>query len=128
MESTMLDTMVRLATLGASGVSIFAIAWLGYILRRPLKDASSDWHRSVRHYMTVCAFFAATSAVGAYANAKFNAERNNELRSVIVRKDQSIDSLRATVRDICERADCDRISPATLSPESAKLLSEIRAE
>lgn len=71
METT-LDTLVRLASIGASGVCIFAVFWIGFILRKPHENATSQWHKSMRFYMVTCVLCAVIAGGTGVANAMFN--------------------------------------------------------
>ncbi|MEO0576118.1 MAG: hypothetical protein AAF004_11705 [Pseudomonadota bacterium] len=71
----LLDTVVRLAAFGTSGVCIFAVFWIGMIMRKPNKDASPEWYRSMRHYMTMCVLCGVITGASGVANAMFNADK-----------------------------------------------------
>jgi formate hydrogenlyase subunit 3/multisubunit Na+/H+ antiporter MnhD subunit len=69
-EAGFLDGLVKLASLGASGVCIFAIFWIGWLI--PRTDA--DRAKTLRYYMGTCIVIAIISAASGIANAMFNAE------------------------------------------------------
>ncbi len=77
---TLLDTLVRLASLGASGVCIFAIFWIGWLIMRLPIDASVEKHKTLRYYMGACILIAIISGGTGAANAIFNAEKVEVLK------------------------------------------------
>lgn len=80
MDAVFLDTLVKLASLGASGICIFAIFWIGWLLRKPQEHADVQHHKSLRYYMGTSVIIAIISASSGIANAMINAGINAELR------------------------------------------------
>ena len=76
---TLLDTLVRLASLGASGVCIFAIFWIGWLLMRLPAGQDPERHKSLRYYMGTCIVIALISGGTGVANAMFNAQKVESL-------------------------------------------------
>lgn len=74
MEPGILDTLVKLAALGTSGVSIFAIFWIGWLILNIPKDASPERHKTLRMFMVITVIIALISGATGFANAKFNAD------------------------------------------------------
>ena len=69
---TLLDTLVRLASLGASGVCIFAIFWIGWIIYRLPRDAGPERYRSLRMFMLTTLGIAVISGITGVMNAAWN--------------------------------------------------------
>lgn len=69
------DLLVRLASLGASGVCIFAIFWTGWLITRIPPQADPERHRTVRFFMVTCVFIALVSAGSGIMNAMYNQEQ-----------------------------------------------------
>ena len=80
MDPLMLETLMKLASAGTSGVCILAIFWSGYSLQRMPPGAPVERHRSLRHFMTVALAVAIVSASAASVNAYFNYHQNLELK------------------------------------------------
>ena len=80
MDAVFLDTLVKLASLGASGICIFAIFWIGWLLRKPQEHTDAQHHKSLRYYMGTSVIIAIISATSGIANSKINAGINAELR------------------------------------------------
>ena len=74
MDAGLLDTLVKLASLGASGVCIFAIFWIGWLILRLPADVSLEKHKTLRIFMIVVVLMALISGATGLANAKFNAD------------------------------------------------------
>ena len=97
----LLDTLVKLASLGASGISIFAIFWIGWLLLRLPSDAGPERHRTLRLYMLVCFGIALISGGAGLANAYFNADTISELNRQVDKYTEKIarhEELQATAR------------------------------
>jgi hypothetical protein len=50
-DTELLNTLVKLATLGASGISIFAIFWIGWLLYRKAGSGNLEEHKTLRYFM-----------------------------------------------------------------------------
>lgn len=50
----LLDTLIRLASLGTSGICIFAIFWIGWLLSKPPAPHSALREKSLRIFMSMC--------------------------------------------------------------------------
>ena len=63
MEGRMLlDTLVKLAALGTSGICIFGIFWIGYLILKPPREPDPERHRTLRFFMATCIAIAIVSA------------------------------------------------------------------
>ena len=80
MDAVMGDTLIKLASLGTSGVCIFVIFWIGWLLRKPQENADPEHHKSLRFFMGTSIIIAIISGVTGIANARINAGINAELR------------------------------------------------
>ena len=58
----LLDTLVKLAALGTSGICIFGIFWIGYLILNPPKEPDAQRHRTLRFFMMTCIAIAIISA------------------------------------------------------------------
>lgn len=74
MGTGLLYTLVKIVTLGVSGVCLFAIFWSGWLLLRLPADATTEKHKSVRLFMVVCVIIAVISSATGLMNTRFNAE------------------------------------------------------
>ncbi|MFC1805708.1 hypothetical protein ACFL09_01850 [Planctomycetota bacterium] len=71
-ETALLDTLVKLASAGTSGVCILAIFWTGICLQRLPSDAPIERHRSLRYFMAMGVLIAFVSAAAACVSSYFN--------------------------------------------------------
>jgi hypothetical protein len=76
-----LDALVKLASLGVSGVSIFVIFWIGWLLLHPPANPDPDRHKTLRFFMVVCVIVAVILAATGLADVKFNTEAMSNLES-----------------------------------------------
>jgi hypothetical protein len=74
MDAGLLDRLIKLASLGASGVCIFAIFWIGWLILRLPEGATKDWHMTLRIFMVITVAIALISGATGLVNAKFNAD------------------------------------------------------
>lgn len=79
MEGTLLDTLVKLASVGASGICIFAIFWIGWLILHPPQSPDPERHRTLRFFMGTCVVIAIISAASGIANAIINADKISSL-------------------------------------------------
>lgn len=70
----MFDTLVKLAGLGAGGICIFAIFWVGWLISKLPSDASARQHRTLRLFMAMTIGIAVIAFASGIANAWFNAQ------------------------------------------------------
>lgn len=61
-ETGLLETLVKLASLGTSGICIFAIFWIGWLISRPGTSRDAERHRTLRFFMVVCIVISLVSA------------------------------------------------------------------
>jgi hypothetical protein len=69
-----LDSLVKIASLGASGICIFAIFWIGWLIWRPPAKPDPGRHKTLRLFMLVSIIIALISAATGVWNAMFNRE------------------------------------------------------
>ena len=79
MDTLLLETLVKLASLGASGISIFAIFWIGWLISRTPSDAGAERHRTMRLFMVMCVAVAIIAGVTGYMSAQFKSGTVEEL-------------------------------------------------
>lgn len=99
----LLDTLVRLASLGASGISIFAIFWIGWLILRIPAAVDPQRHRTLRFFMLTCVAISLISGATGFVNAKFKADTINELQDQNDAYKNQIDTyknLQATARGV----------------------------
>ena len=80
MDPGLLDTLIKLAALGTSGVCIFAIFWIGWLILHLPDDAPPEKHKTLRMFMIVTVIIAVISGVSGFFNARYNADQIAELQ------------------------------------------------
>ncbi len=53
-DAGLLSTLVKLANVGASGVAIFAIFWIGWLLQKSDATKNPERQHTIRYYMCFC--------------------------------------------------------------------------
>jgi hypothetical protein len=79
-DSNLLDTLIKLASLGTSGICIFAIFWIGYLISRLAAPVDPGLVATYRFYMITCLLIAVISATSGGLNAYFNRQQIVTLR------------------------------------------------
>lgn len=72
MDTAFLDTLVKLANLGTSGICVLAIAWAGFQFRSIPNDAPRIRYEALRSFFRLCILIAVISAVTGILSAYFN--------------------------------------------------------
>ncbi len=72
MDTGLLDTLVKLASIGASGICIFAIFWIGWLILQLPAGADPERHKTLRFFMVISVAIAVISAATGILNAMFN--------------------------------------------------------
>ena len=109
MDSSLLETLVKLASLGASGISIFAIFWIGWLISRTPSDAGAERHRTMRLFMAMCVAIAIIAGITGYLSAQFKSGTVEELMTKLdaanasVQKHRELQASIGGVLDILER-------------------------
>jgi formate hydrogenlyase subunit 3/multisubunit Na+/H+ antiporter MnhD subunit len=72
MDAGLLDSLVKLASIGASGICIFAIFWIGWLILQLPPNADPERHKTLRMFMVICVVIAVISAGTGILSAMFN--------------------------------------------------------
>jgi hypothetical protein len=75
MDTAFLDTLVKLANLGTSGICVLAIAWGGYQFQKIPNDAPPIRYETLKSFFNLCILIAITSAVTGLLSAYFNRQQ-----------------------------------------------------
>ena len=99
-NDVMLDTLVKLAAAGTSGVCILGIAATGWLIHKADEKTPKEKYRMMRYYLLSTLGIALISAASGALNAKWNAEAIKERDQVVAAQAdsltvvaQSVDSL-----------------------------------
>ena len=98
--SRILETIVELAALGTSGICACAIAACGFAVWKLRRNASEHLHKTLRHYMSICAVIALISGTSGVLNAWFNARKINSANQQAAQNLKVADSLRKEVSQL----------------------------
>lgn len=128
--ATLLDTLVKLASLGASGVCIFAIFWIGWIIYRLPSDAGSERYKSLRMFMLTTLGIAVISGVTGVTNAAWNQGEIAKLESAMASQAAEIGELqemRDTVTGMVSTLDLVLVQKelAAAAEQSAELEGQV---
>ena len=72
MDTAFLDTLVKLANLGTSGICVLAIAWGGFQLQKIPNNAPPIHYETLKSFFKLCVLIATISAVTGLLSAYFN--------------------------------------------------------
>ncbi|MCE9567235.1 MAG: hypothetical protein K8U57_34975 [Planctomycetes bacterium] len=140
MNSELLDTAVKLAALGTSGVCVAALVWTGLFMARMPAEQERNKHASLRNYMLMCFGIAIVSGVsGAFSPT---AERSRELQATNQAQAEKIaafdkaeherdarnELIREQVRAVVKLAKVNSIICASVGPYLDKILELLGPE
>jgi hypothetical protein len=105
-NSELLDTAVKLAALGTSGVCVAGLVWTGLLMARLPADAERNRHAALRNYMLLCFGVAVVSAVSGFLSP--TAERMRELEAANRDQAEQVAALQKAVQADEARAELIR--------------------
>jgi hypothetical protein len=80
-DTGLLSTLVKLASIGASGISIFAIFWIGWLLHQRADSDNPEAHKTLRYFMGMCLIIAIIAAASGITNIILDVKRISELEA-----------------------------------------------
>jgi len=95
MPTNLLDTLFKLASLGTSGICIFAIFWIGWLLWKSPSRRSAQRELSMRIFMYVCIAIAVISLVTAIFS---NSREINDLQNQNTRLQNDLESIKLSYK------------------------------
>ena len=119
MPEELLDTLVKLASLGASGVCIFAIFWLGWLIWRLPSDATREQHVTLRMFMIIAVIIAVISGGTGLVNAKFKSDELLQLKDDTQRLNSELKQY--SEREIKTKAAAESLAKVLKSKEASNL-------
>jgi hypothetical protein len=103
-QSSTLNLLVKLASLGTAGISIIGIFYSGMIVKSLPNDVSTGKLTAVRMYKNLCITVALICAVSGVLNAYFNMKKIQDAKSEVIAIEdqytQQADSLRLSIENI----------------------------
>lgn len=79
----MLETLVKLASLGTSGICIFAIFWIGWLIWKSEASKDVEKQRTLRFFMVVCFLISLVSAATGWWSGRMNEKKIAFLRNQV---------------------------------------------
>ena len=76
MDTDLLNTLIKLVTLGVSGVCIVAVFWAGWLLVRLPADATIERQRSIKRYLVIGVVIALISSATGLMNTRISARED----------------------------------------------------
>ncbi len=140
MNSELLDTAVKLAALGTSGVCVAALVWTGLFMARLPAEQERNKHASLRNYMLMCFGIAIVSGVsGAFsptaekmreleATNRAQAERVAAFERAAHEREGRYALIREQVRTVMKLAKVNSIIAASVGPYLDRILELLGPE
>jgi hypothetical protein len=116
--------LVKLASLGASGVCVLAIFWVGWLISKLPKNANPEHHKTMRLYMGMTVVIAVIAFASGLANAWFNSEKIATIQQKNDTLANKYDSLRADADKTIKNYESDRIRNIELLKSLAVVIDE----
>ncbi|MBT3233232.1 MAG: hypothetical protein HN356_10500 [Calditrichaeota bacterium] len=88
-----LDGLVKLASIGAAGVCVLAIAQTGWLTQRIPNDAPQWRVGLIKRYQSICVIIAFISALSGGANAYFNSDKIQKITNAYNAESKRISNL-----------------------------------
>jgi hypothetical protein len=111
----LLETLVKLASAGTSGICIFALFWSGYTLMRLPNDAPQNRHISLRYFMAMCLLVSLISAGTTFGAGYWDYKRVAALKDEVAEKEATVVALNATQQMLRQDVDAKSMRVATLT-------------
>jgi hypothetical protein len=81
------EAAVKLASTGAFGVCVFAILWVGWVLKDTPEDAKNKL-AALRRFMVLCGFIALIAGIAGIMSSRHNADQVTEVQEQMTSKEQ----------------------------------------
>jgi hypothetical protein len=85
----LLDTLVKLASLGTSGICIFGIFWIGYLILNPPKKSDPQRPGVLKFFMASCIAIALIAAAGNVFSAWYEKKQLAQAISIVLRSKEA---------------------------------------
>lgn len=79
-EQGFLGKLVELASLGTSGICIFAIFWIGWLMTRQSSQKDTERQRTLRFFMLFCVAISVVSAAAGFWSSRASDEELTSLK------------------------------------------------
>jgi hypothetical protein len=88
-KNMLLNTLVKLAALGTSGICIFGIFWTGYLILNPPKKPDPERPRTLRFFMATCIAIAIISAFATIFSTWYERKQIAEAMAIVLRSKEA---------------------------------------
>jgi hypothetical protein len=112
MPESFLQDLIKLASLGTSGICIFVVFWVGYLIQKTNFEKEPYKRDTLRSYMWMCFAIAVVTALSGGANAYFNARtiadtkaKNEELTTTVQKKDTELTTQQERMASLVKHLD-----------------------
>lgn len=113
----LLESLVKLASAGTSGICIFALFWSGYTLIRLPNDAPLNRHVSLRYFMAMCLLVSLISAGTTFGAGYWDYKRVAALKEEVAKKEATVVALNETQQTLKKEIDTKSLRVATLADD-----------
>jgi hypothetical protein len=111
----LLESLVKLASAGTSGICIFAVFWTGFTLIRLPNDASKNRHVSLRYFMGMCLFVSLISAGTTFGAGYWDYRRVAALTDEVAEKEAAVVALNLTQKTLKAELDTKSLNLVSLT-------------
>ncbi len=121
----MLDTLVKLAAIGTSGLCLLFVFWCGNLVRS-LPDSASEGKISlVKHYMTVCLIMAVITGLSGGANAFFNRHAVVVAETKVAEGRKELATVRQDLTAVSTAVEALKTTPQVTTPEAKEKFTRV---
>jgi hypothetical protein len=121
----LLDTLVKLAAIGTSGVCLFFVFWCGHLVKNLPDNASAGRISVVKHYMTVCVAMAVITGLSGGANAYFNRHAVVVAETKVADTRKELATVREDLTTVSKAVDALKTVPSPSTQEARVKFNEV---
>jgi hypothetical protein len=121
----MLDTLVKLAAIGTSGLCVLFVFWCGSLVKNLPDNTSQGKISVVKHYMTVCLIMAVITGLSGGANAFFNRNAVVSAENKVAESRKELATVREDLTAVSKAVEALKTSPTATAPETRMKFTEV---
>ena len=121
----LLDTLVKLAAIGTSGLCVLFVFWCGSLVKN-LPDNASDGKVSlVKYYMTICLIMAVITGISGGANAYFNRQAVVVAETKVADSRKDLATVQQDLNTVSTAVEALKTSPHVATAEAKLKFNEV---
>jgi hypothetical protein len=124
-EASVLDSLVRFAAAGASGVAIIAVVFVGYVISKTTPETHPEKYKLIKSYMWMSVVVAVISGVSGILNFSVNKENVDKAEEAVVELVSATSREEGNNRNLPTLPRAAELKLKRIDAKSAKTIREI---